>query len=74
MSLCGIGWGLVFQGVRDFYHFKFIPGEPNFYHFKWFRACNFYRQTNTYPKISLQNFACASRARESGSEKVLRFL
>ena len=48
-----IGWGLVFQGVRDFYHFKFIPGEPNFYHFKWFRACNFYRQTNTYPKISL---------------------
>jgi hypothetical protein len=28
-----IGWGLVFQGVRDFYHSKFIPAEPNFYHF-----------------------------------------
>ena len=48
-----IGWGLVFQGVRDFYHFKFISGEPNFYHFKWFRACNFYWQSSTYPKISL---------------------
>ena len=32
---CGadIGWGLVFQGVRDFYHSKFIPAETNFYHF-----------------------------------------
>ena len=28
-----IGWGLVFQGVRDFYHSKFIPAETNFYHF-----------------------------------------
>ena len=24
---------MVFQGVRDFYHSKFIPAEPNFYHF-----------------------------------------
>ena len=32
-DLGGIGWGLVFQGVRDFYHSKFIPAEPNFYHF-----------------------------------------
>ena len=24
---------MVFQGVRDFYHSKFIPAETNFYHF-----------------------------------------
>jgi len=28
--------GVGFPGARDFYHFKFIPGEPNVYHFKRF--------------------------------------
>ena len=50
-----IGWGLVFQGVRDFYHSKFIPAEPNFYHFNMVQSLQLLPAAYTYtPKICLR--------------------
>ena len=58
-STLRIGWGLVFQRVRNFYHFKFSPREPNFYHFKLLRSPQLLPDDHTF----FSNFRFALRAR-----------
>ena len=54
-----IGWGLVFQRVRSFYHFKFSPREPNFYRFNPSKSPQLLPESSP----SFQIFARALRAR-----------
>ena len=47
---------MVFQRVRNFYHFKFSRREPNFYHFKLPRNPQLLLEGHLLKKISLARF------------------
>ena len=65
-----IGWGLVFQKVRNFYHFKFSLRERPFYDFKSATEPSTFTASRI-PKISLRSASVPRRARRAGRAQAI---